>query len=150
MLTETDKNLIDLLKSLGLDKETTVAISVLAKTDEIREQLIQEIIYRYDQKGEVTEQDIQKMAMMLTCEKKPEYKQECKVPKVENCVILSGEAYTQRIETFSDATIELILDTIGESNELAKEGTAIVSNLELTEEEVVQKLMELKKFKNNR
>ena len=71
MLTQTEKDLITLLKSFGLDKDTTVAISVLSKTDEIRQKLINAIIARYDEKGEVAEQDIQKMLVMLTCKKKP-------------------------------------------------------------------------------
>ena len=76
MLTQTEKDLIRLLKALGLDRETTVAISVLCKTDQKRQTLIDEIIYRYDQKGEVTEQEIQKMCLMLNGELKPEYKEQ--------------------------------------------------------------------------
>ena len=34
MVTKTESNLIRLLKSFGLDKETTVAVSILCKTDE--------------------------------------------------------------------------------------------------------------------
>ena len=74
MITKTESNLIRLLKSCGLDKETTVAVSILCKTDENREKMIQAIIDRYDQKGEVTEQDIQKIGVMLTGQKKPEIK----------------------------------------------------------------------------
>ena len=70
MITETESNLIGLLKSFGLDKETTIAASILCKTDEKRQALIDAIIDRYYQKGMVTEQEIQIMAMMLTCEKK--------------------------------------------------------------------------------
>ena len=65
MVTQTEKNLIKLLKCFGLDKETTVSVSVLARTDEIREQLIQETIARYFDKGAVTDQDVLKLLLML-------------------------------------------------------------------------------------
>ena len=70
MISKTEKNLIRLCKACGLSKQKTIEIITLSQTDEIREQLIQGIIDRYDQKGEVTEEDIQKMSMMLTCTKK--------------------------------------------------------------------------------
>ena len=66
MLTEIQKDLIGLLKNLGLDKETTVNITILAKTDEIRERMIHMIVELYKEKGEVTEQDVQKIGLMLT------------------------------------------------------------------------------------
>ena len=34
MVSKTESNLIRLLKSCGMDKETTVAVSILCKTDE--------------------------------------------------------------------------------------------------------------------
>ncbi len=70
MLTVTQKNLIRLLKSFGLDQETTVSVVVLAKTDENREKMIQMIIALYREKGEVTEQDIQKIGLLLTGKRK--------------------------------------------------------------------------------
>ena len=72
MISQTEKNLIRLLKSFGLDKETTVATITLAKTDENREKMIQMIITLYREKGEVTEQDIQKIGLMLTGNRKNE------------------------------------------------------------------------------
>lgn len=73
MLTQAEKDLIRLLKSCDLDKETTVAISVLCKTDENHRALINMIIARYDQTGKVpTEQEIQKMLLMLIGERKQE------------------------------------------------------------------------------
>ena len=72
MVTKVQHNLIRLLKSCGLDKETTVAVVALCKTDENREKMIQAIIDRYYQKGEVTEQDIQKIGVMLTGHRKDE------------------------------------------------------------------------------
>lgn len=74
MVTQIQHNLIGLLKNLGLYKETTVAIVALCKTDENRQRMIEEIINRYDEKGEVTEQDIQKIGLALTGDLKPEYK----------------------------------------------------------------------------
>ena len=70
MLTETQKYLIRLLKSLGIDQETTINIVILAKTDEIREKMMQMIATLYKEKGEVTEQDIQKIGLMLTGSRK--------------------------------------------------------------------------------
>ena len=66
MLTQTEKDLIRLLKSFGLDKETTISICILAKTDENRKKMMQMIVELYDEKGEVTEQDVQKIGLMLT------------------------------------------------------------------------------------
>ena len=74
MVTEIQSNLIGLLKACGLDKETTVAEVALLGTDENRQKMIDAIIQRYEQKGTVTDQDIAKMGMMLTCELKPEYR----------------------------------------------------------------------------
>jgi len=73
MLTQAEKDLIRLLKSCDLDKETTVGMSTLCKTDEKRRALIDMIIARYDQTGKVpTEQEIQIMHLMLTGERKQE------------------------------------------------------------------------------
>ena len=66
MVTQIQSDLIMLLKSFGLDKETTTSIVVLCRTDENCQKMIDEIIYRYDQKGTVTEQDIQKIGLYLT------------------------------------------------------------------------------------
>ena len=72
MLSQTEKDLIRLLKSFGLDQNTTVSIGILAKTDENRKKMIQMIIELYYEKGEVSEQDIQKIGMMLTGIRKKE------------------------------------------------------------------------------
>ena len=72
MISQTEKNLIRLLKSFGLDRETTVGTSILAETDENRETMIQAIIELYREKGEVTDQDIQKIGMILTGSRKEE------------------------------------------------------------------------------
>lgn len=70
MVTQVQSNLIELLKSLGLDRETTVAIVTLCETDENRAKMINSIIEIYDQKGTVTEQEIQMIGLMLTGERK--------------------------------------------------------------------------------
>jgi len=57
---------------------------------------------------------------------------------------LSGEAYSQRLETFSDSTIQLIMDIGGISKEKAKESIKIMTNSDYSEEEVVKLLLELK------
>ena len=74
MLTQVQKDLIDLLKYLGLDKDTTIAVVSLCKTDENRQLMIDTIIERYKAKGEVTEEDIQKIGLILTGTLKPEYR----------------------------------------------------------------------------
>lgn len=66
MLTQIESDLIGLLKSLGIDRETTVSIVILAKTDENRKKMIQMIVELYHEKGEVTEQEVQKIGLMLT------------------------------------------------------------------------------------
>ena len=70
MITKTDRDLIRLLKACGLDRETTVAISILCKTDENRQKMIDLIIEQYDRTGEVTEQYIQKVGLYLTGDRK--------------------------------------------------------------------------------
>ena len=70
MISQIESDLIRLLKACGLDRETTVSVVGLAKTDENRQKMIDMIIARYDQKGEVTEQDIQKIGLILTGERK--------------------------------------------------------------------------------
>lgn len=58
-------------------------------------------------------------------------------------MILSGEAYSRRLEEFSDATIRLIMKVDGTSVQLALKSDKIVANSELTEEQVVEQLKEL-------
>lgn len=74
MISQTEKDLIMLLKACGLDKETTVATTILCKTDENRQRMIEAIIAQYDRKGTVSEQDIHKIGIMLTGDLKPEYR----------------------------------------------------------------------------
>ena len=69
-MTEVRSNLIGLLKACGLDRETTVAIVGLCKTDENRQTMIDWIIEYYDKHGQIGEQTIQKMLLYLTGDKK--------------------------------------------------------------------------------
>ncbi|MBQ2378491.1 MAG: hypothetical protein II297_08835 [Clostridia bacterium] len=70
MITEIQNDLIGMLKSLGINKESTLAIMSLTKTDEIRLRLLQAMAQLYKEKGEVTEQDILKLILMLTGSRK--------------------------------------------------------------------------------
>ena len=70
MMTEIRRDLIRILKHCGLDKNTTIAITILCKTDENRLRLMEAIATRYEQKGTVTEEDIQKMLLMITGQRK--------------------------------------------------------------------------------
>ena len=58
-------NLMCLLKSLNIDKETAVSIAIMAKTDENRQELIWAICDRYEEKGTVTEQDVLKLLLII-------------------------------------------------------------------------------------
>lgn len=70
MITEIQGDLIDFLKSIGLDKGATLAIDDLAETDENRLKLMRMMADRYTEKGEVTEDDIGKMLLLLVGERK--------------------------------------------------------------------------------
>ena len=61
---------------------------------------------------------------------------------------MNGEEFSKRIETFTDTTIELIMDMTGTSKEMARKTLDIVSNPKLTEEQVVEKLLEFKNKKD--
>ena len=58
-------------------------------------------------------------------------------------MLLSGEAYSRRLEEFADSTLLLImeLDTMGK--EQAVQASKIAANSELTEEQVVAALRKL-------
>ena len=73
MITEIQSDLIGMLKSLGIDKETTIAIMTLTETDKIRLRLMQLMVQLYEEKGEVEEQDVQKLLLMLTGSRKKEF-----------------------------------------------------------------------------
>ena len=58
-------------------------------------------------------------------------------------MILSGEAFSQRLRAFSDSTMQLIMDVNCASLQIALKSDKIVANSELTEEQVVAALKEL-------
>ena len=65
MITQTEHLLLKTLKSLDIDRETAVNISILARTDEKCERLMQAMYERYKEKGTVTDQDILKMLLII-------------------------------------------------------------------------------------
>ena len=62
-------------------------------------------------------------------------------------MIVSGEAYSQRIEQFSNSTMQLIINS-SIDKETSKKVSLIVANTDYTEEQVVEKLKELLKSQN--
>ena len=62
-------------------------------------------------------------------------------------MILEGEAYSRRLEEFSDSTMQLILDVDSMSKENAIKSSEITANSGLTEEQVVAELLKLKEDK---
>ena len=57
---------------------------------------------------------------------------------------LKGEEYSKRLEEYSDETIRLIMDIDCIIREVSMEVSRITTDSELTEEQVVEKLLELK------
>ena len=60
-------------------------------------------------------------------------------------MLLSGEAYSKRLEEFSDYTIQLISEANGYTREVCYKVTEIASDSDLTEEQVVEQLEALLK-----
>lgn len=58
---------------------------------------------------------------------------------------LRGEAYSERLEALSTPTLQLLSEVQSLSREAAYKASDITTNSELTEEEVVKQLQELKK-----
>ena len=71
----TEQNLLKLLASLQIERDTIHCITELAETDENRQEMIWAICDRYEEKGIVTEQDVQKIGLMLTGTLKKEYRE---------------------------------------------------------------------------
>ena len=65
--------------------------------------------------------------------------------KGEMFMRLEGESDSRRLREYTDSTIQLIIDTDGISKEVALKASDITTDSELTEEEVVRQLQELKK-----
>ena len=58
---------------------------------------------------------------------------------------LKGQEYTDRLEAFSHSTLVLISEIMSLPKEVYENGRDITTNSELSEEEVVRQLQELKK-----
>lgn len=61
-------------------------------------------------------------------------------------MLLEGEAYSRRLESFADSTIELMLFLTSSTKEISLRTTDIMANSELTEKQVVEKLLKLKEL----
>ncbi|MBO5206887.1 MAG: hypothetical protein J6C09_04810 [Clostridia bacterium] len=59
---------------------------------------------------------------------------------------LNGEAYSRRLQEYSNATLQLSLEIDGISKEAALKCSDIMTDSELTEEQVVEKLLEIKRL----
>ena len=59
-------------------------------------------------------------------------------------MFLNAEEYEQRLEKYSDSTIRLIMEMNNLDEEIALKKLEITTDSELTEEQVVEKLLELK------
>lgn len=64
--------------------------------------------------------------------------------KGENYMLVSGEAFSQRLATFSDSTIKLIMK-LSINRETSKRVNLIVQNTDYSEKQVVEKLLEIEK-----
>ena len=56
---------------------------------------------------------------------------------------LKGEAYSRRLESYSDSTIRLIMELNSMDKETALKESDITTDSELTEEQVVERLRKL-------
>ena len=69
-MEESLQDLIMLLKSLEISETAAMTIIVyLGKSQENIEKMINSIIARYEEKGTVTEEELLKMTIMITCKK---------------------------------------------------------------------------------
>lgn len=59
-------------------------------------------------------------------------------------MLVSGEAFSQRLATFSDSTIKLIMK-LSINRETSKRVNLIVQNTDYSEKQVVEKLLEIEK-----
>ena len=59
---------------------------------------------------------------------------------------LKGEAYSERLEAFSTSTLRLLAEVQIMNRESAFKASTITTDSDLSEEEVVLKLKELKKY----
>ncbi|MBO5418262.1 MAG: hypothetical protein J6A50_06655 [Clostridia bacterium] len=60
---------------------------------------------------------------------------------------LKGEAYSKRLEEYSDDTIRLIMECTAQPIEIVLQATAIIADSDNTEADVVRKLKKLRDSK---
>ena len=70
MLTEKEEILVADMKYLKIPMETIEAIMDSFQTEEQRQIMLNSIKRRFNEKGTVTEQELLKMMIMITCPKK--------------------------------------------------------------------------------
>ena len=70
MLTEKEEILVADMKYLKIPTETIEAIMDSFQTEEQRQIMLNSIKRRFNEKGTVTEQELLKMMIMITCQKK--------------------------------------------------------------------------------
>ena len=70
MLTEKEEILVADMKYLKIPMETIEAIMDSFQTEEQRQIMLNSIKRRFNEKGTVTEQELLKMIIMITCQKK--------------------------------------------------------------------------------
>ena len=70
MLTPTEEILVADMKYLKIPMETIEAIMNSFQTEEQRQIMLNSIKRRFNEKGTVTEQELLKMMIMITCQKK--------------------------------------------------------------------------------
>ena len=70
MLTPTEEILVADMKYLKISIDIIMAVLDSLKTEEQQQIMINSIKRRYNEKGTVTEQELLKMIIMITCQKK--------------------------------------------------------------------------------
>ena len=70
MLTPIEETLVADMKYLKIPMETIEAIMDSFQTEEQRQIMLNSIKRRFNEKGTVTEQELLKMMIMITCQKK--------------------------------------------------------------------------------
>ena len=70
MLTPIEETLVADMKYLKIPTDTIIAVLDMLKTEEQQQIMINSIKRRFNEKGTVTEQELLKMMIMITCPKK--------------------------------------------------------------------------------
>ena len=70
MLTPIEETLVADMKYLKIPTDTIIAVLDMLKTEEQQQIMLNSIKRRFNEKGTVTEEEILKMIIMITCQKK--------------------------------------------------------------------------------